>query len=211
MECSIQQSSGHDKLWDKFVSHQVQVGDQDLTARSGLGRAGAHADAVVFIHRRIDDKRVYGQQLPHLERFEKQPAGTPLPRFTGVDAHRLRGLRSGLALMTPRQVVLRAGLAGCPLRAGERHDLPPASGIRPLHLEYLEDFVAAVRNRTRPAADVEEGHLSTLLAHLANISFRVGNRQLEFDPESETFTHSDEANRYLGRAYREPWVLPSVA
>jgi predicted dehydrogenase len=76
---------------------------------------------------------------------------------------------------------------------------------------HLEDFVTAVRSRTTPTADVEEGHLSTLLAHLANISFRVGNRQLEFDPKSETFTNSDEANGYLGRTYREPWVLPSVA
>jgi hypothetical protein len=86
---------------------------------------------------------------------------------------------------------------------------PVAQGYgRQGDVHHLEDFVAAVRNRTRPAADVEEGHLSTLLAHLANISFRVGNRQLEFDPETEAFTRSDEANRLLGRTYREPWLLP---
>ena len=74
---------------------------------------------------------------------------------------------------------------------------------------HMEDFVTAVRDRTRPAADVEEGHASTLLGHLANISYRVGNRQLSFDPASETFTSSEEANEYLGRAYREPWIMPN--
>jgi len=91
-----------------------------------------------------------------------------------------------------------------------------AEDLEPVAQEYgrqgdsrhLEDFVTAVRNRTTPAADVEQGHLSTLLGHMANISFRVGNRQLFFDPESETFTNSEEANRYLGRSYREPWVMP---
>jgi predicted dehydrogenase len=73
---------------------------------------------------------------------------------------------------------------------------------------HLEDFVSAIRSRTTPAADVEEGHVSTLVGHMANISFRAGNRQLFFDPESETFTNSEEANQYLGRSYREPWVMP---
>jgi len=73
---------------------------------------------------------------------------------------------------------------------------------------HMENFVNAIRNRSTPVADVEEGHISTLLSHLANISYRVGNRKLLFDPESETFTNCDEANRYLKRTYREPWVLP---
>ena len=76
------------------------------------------------------------------------------------------------------------------------------------YTRHLQDFVDAIRNRTTPAADVEEGHISTLLGHLANISFRVGNRQLAFDPASESFTSDDEANRYLGRTYRAPWVMP---
>ena len=92
-----------------------------------------------------------------------------------------------------------------------------ADDLEPVAQEYgrqadsrhLEDFVTAVRNRTTPAADVEEGHLSTLLGHLANISYRVGNRQLFFDPVSETFTNSEDANRLLDRTYREPWLMPN--
>jgi hypothetical protein len=43
---------------------------------------------------------------------------------------------------------------------------------------------------------------------MANISYRVGNLKLEFDPKTETFTNCDEANKYLKREYREPWVVP---
>jgi len=74
--------------------------------------------------------------------------------------------------------------------------------------QHLENFVNAIRNRSTPVADVEEGHISTLLAHLANISYRVGNRKLLFDSKSEKFTNWDEANKYLKRTYREPWILP---
>jgi hypothetical protein len=55
---------------------------------------------------------------------------------------------------------------------------------------------------------VEVGHHSVLLCHMANISYRVGNKQLEFDPQTETFTNNDQANKYLKREYRNPWVVP---
>ncbi|MFC1614705.1 Gfo/Idh/MocA family protein, partial [Gemmatimonadota bacterium] len=74
--------------------------------------------------------------------------------------------------------------------------------------QHLENFVNSVRDRSHPVADVEQGHISTALAHLANISYRVGNRKLLFDSQSETFTNCDEANKYLKRTYREPWVMP---
>ena len=65
-----------------------------------------------------------------------------------------------------------------------------------------------VRSRGRPNADVEDGHYSAMLCHLANISYRVGNRRLEFDAASETFTNAPEANQYLGRPYRPAWAIP---
>jgi len=67
---------------------------------------------------------------------------------------------------------------------------------------HKEDFVRAIREGRRPNADVEIGHRSAALAHLANISFRVGNQQLEFDPDAEQFTNHDEANKRLKREYR---------
>ena len=74
--------------------------------------------------------------------------------------------------------------------------------------EHKDDFLDCIKTRKRANADVEVGHQSVLLCHLANISYRVGNKQLEFDPKTETFTNNDQANRYLGRTYRKPWVVP---
>ncbi|UCD27792.1 MAG: gfo/Idh/MocA family oxidoreductase, partial [Planctomycetota bacterium] len=59
-----------------------------------------------------------------------------------------------------------------------------------------------------PSADIEDGHISTVLCHLGNISYRLGGRKLIFDGKSEKFINDNEANRYLKRAPREPWVIP---
>jgi len=74
--------------------------------------------------------------------------------------------------------------------------------------EHKDNFIECIRTRKKANADVEVGHQSVLLCHLANISYRVGNKQLEFDPKTETFTNCDQANMYLKREYREPWVVP---
>jgi predicted dehydrogenase len=74
--------------------------------------------------------------------------------------------------------------------------------------EHQDNFIDCIRNRKRPNADVETGHHSVLLCHLANISYMVGNQKLEFNPKTESFTNCDEANKYIKRAYRQPWVIP---
>jgi len=73
---------------------------------------------------------------------------------------------------------------------------------------HFDDFVNCIRTRNRPKADVEQAHISMVLCHLANISYRVGNRKLKFDGETETFLNDTEADRYLKATYRKPWVLP---
>jgi hypothetical protein len=72
---------------------------------------------------------------------------------------------------------------------------------------HIENFLKCVRSGERPNADVEQGHQSVLLCHLANIAWRAGNAKLRFDPSSETFDNP-EANRFLKRErYRSPWIL----
>jgi predicted dehydrogenase len=56
-------------------------------------------------------------------------------------------------------------------------------------------------------ADILEGHLSTSLCHLANISYRVG-RSLKFDGAKEKFTNDAQAAALLTRVYRTPFVVP---
>ena len=74
---------------------------------------------------------------------------------------------------------------------------------------HYANFIQAVRSRKAEDQNgpVETAHLSSALAHLGNISCRLG-RQLQFDPATEKFVGDDEANRMLTRNYREPFVVP---
>jgi predicted dehydrogenase len=75
--------------------------------------------------------------------------------------------------------------------------------------EHHDNFIACIKNRGKPAADAEQGHYSALLCHLANISFRVGNKKLKFDGKTETFPDCADANKFIKReSYRKPWVVP---
>jgi len=55
--------------------------------------------------------------------------------------------------------------------------------------------------------DVYEGHLSSTLPHLGNISYQVGH-SLVFDGKSETFVDDKKADKLLTREYRKPFVVP---
>jgi len=119
------------------------------------------------------------------------------------------------------------------------------------------NFIKAIRSRkvTDLNADILDGHLSSALCHMGNISHRVGRRaslrqiaqavsdnpylaeaverlaqhveanevdlnttpltlgaDLHFDPHREIFTGplSAEANMFLRRNYREPFVVPQI-
>ena len=70
-------------------------------------------------------------------------------------------------------------------------------------------YIDAVRVGKREILldEVEELHLSCVLCHLANISYCLG-RKLRFDPEKEVFIGDEEADRWLTREYRQPYVVP---
>lgn len=74
---------------------------------------------------------------------------------------------------------------------------------------HFANFIEAVRKHDKSILDgpVETAHLASGLAHLGNISYRLG-RELEFDPESERFPHDEEANKLLTRNYRAPFAVP---
>jgi len=121
---------------------------------------------------------------------------------------------------------------------------------------HFANFIKAVRSRKHEDlnADIEEGHLSSALCHVGNISYRLGKptpadeiaksfasdeeasetldrvlqhlRDNNVDPQAakvvlgpkltlagqEVFTgeRADEANQYLTREYRAPFVVPTT-
>jgi hypothetical protein len=66
-----------------------------------------------------------------------------------------------------------------------------------------------MRSRQRPVADVEIGHRTITIAHLMNITRRLG-RPLKWDPAKEQFPGDDEANKFTDRPRRKGYELPSL-
>ena len=104
---------------------------------------------------------------------------------------------------------LTIGRGGWQAYLGEKGEPGPASSKDGPRVSHFQNFIDAVRNRDRSLlnADILEGHLSSALCHLGNISYRTG-RKLTFDPAWENFPGDDEANSYLTRRYRKPFVVP---
>ncbi|HOA72836.1 MAG TPA: Gfo/Idh/MocA family oxidoreductase [Phycisphaerae bacterium] len=74
---------------------------------------------------------------------------------------------------------------------------------------HIQNWLDCIRTRSLPTADVEIGHRSITVCHLANIARRLG-RHLRWDPDKEQFIGDDEANTYLDRPRRKGWELPAL-
>jgi predicted dehydrogenase len=75
---------------------------------------------------------------------------------------------------------------------------------------HQRDFLKAIANRSRPVADIEQGHISTASCILANLSMQLG-RTLTWDHEKHEVVGDAEANKLLARPYRKPWARPEIS
>ena len=77
--------------------------------------------------------------------------------------------------------------------------------------DHFQNFIDAVRARDKKLLNgpVETAHTSSALAHLGNISYRLG-RTLHFDPATEKFKQDKEADALLSREYRAPYTIPKI-
>lgn len=71
---------------------------------------------------------------------------------------------------------------------------------------HVENFLDCARLRKRPVGDVELGHYTSNVAHLANIAYKTG-RKLRWDGQREQCIDDPEADRLLTRQPRKPWNL----
>jgi predicted dehydrogenase len=70
---------------------------------------------------------------------------------------------------------------------------------------HYKDFLAAMRNRTRPICDVEIGHRTASICNIGNIAYEV-KKSLTWNPASEKFNDA-EANALLGRKLNKAWGI----
>lgn len=128
---------------------------------------------------------IYEQRLwspYHQEGFENGVA------FYGNSGYMLIGRAAWKVVEKGNKVVID--------RTADRSDVP-----------HIDNFLAAIKSKGPLNCDIEEGYKSTLLAHLGNLAFRLG-KPLSFDPATQTFVGDPDANAYLKRAGRKPFVIP---
>jgi len=92
---------------------------------------------------------------------------------------------------------------------GEKREKGPSKSAKGELTAHFKNWFDAIRARDMSIQNgpVETVHLASALAHLGNISYRLG-RQLNFDPVAEQFIGDEDANRMLTREYRQPYVIP---
>jgi len=73
---------------------------------------------------------------------------------------------------------------------------------------HMQNWLDCIKSRELPVADVEIGHRSITVCHLANIT-RELQRPLRWDPATESFVDDPEANNLLTRERRNGFELPT--
>ncbi len=87
----------------------------------------------------------------------------------------------------------------------------PAGAVRLYKSDnHMANFFECVRSRKDPICDVEIGYRSISVAHIGNISMRLG-RPLKWDPAQAQFVDDAEANQWLRREMRKPYDWSLVA
>ena len=71
---------------------------------------------------------------------------------------------------------------------------------------HARNFIDCVISRKETAAPIEQAHRSITIAHLGNISLRLG-RDLRWDPAKEQIIGDESASRMLSRPMRKPWSI----
>ena len=85
----------------------------------------------------------------------------------------------------------------------EKHVAPAIRG-------HMKNLLSCIETRSKPVADIEQGHTSSVSCLLANLSMKLG-RTLRWDPIKHEVIGDTEANRLLARPYRAPWIHPTSA
>jgi len=86
-------------------------------------------------------------------------------------------------------------------------------GEKDVHLyesnDHTGDWLDCVQKRKTPICDIEIGCRSVTVCHLGNLAW-WNNVTLKWDPEKERFIGNEEANKWLDRPKRAPWILREV-
>jgi predicted dehydrogenase len=69
---------------------------------------------------------------------------------------------------------------------------------------HYQDWIDAIKKRSKPVSDVETGHRTSSMCNIANIAYEL-QRPLQWNPVTEEFINDDYANMMRTRAFRGKW------
>ena len=75
---------------------------------------------------------------------------------------------------------------------------------------HQQNFIECIRTRKTPNSNLEQANKSANLVHLANLSYRVGKKQLYYDNVAEKVTNSEEANEISKGFHRKGYEIPEI-
>src|SRR5205823_818464 len=93
-------------------------------------------------------------------------------------------------------------VTGTPGEKRAAKTLPTYKGQGGIH----GDFIECCKTRERPFRDIELATHTMSVPHLGIIAYEL-RRSLKWDQAKQEFPGDEEANRFVDRARREPWVL----
>ncbi len=114
----------------------------------------------------------------------------------GLETPDLQGVKIGNLFYGEKGVMVVPSYSDAVVYDNDGHKIQEFHGDG----DHFRNFLDAVRSRKRAdqTSDIEEGHLSSALCHLANISYRLGTLQ-PFDPATRAFGEDKEAYATFAR------------
>jgi predicted dehydrogenase len=193
-------------MWDYGTGDMGNDGVHDLDiARWGLG-----VDYPTEVHAMADKLHFAGdiQETPDTQivtfRFPRQQAILVYEQRLWSN-YVQEGFENGVAFYGTEGYML-IGRRGWRV-VGRKNEVLFDKAVEFSDIPHIENFLACIKSGGTPQCDIAEGHRSTLLAHLGNLSYRVG-RTLNFDAEKLAITGDVEATALMKRSGRGPFQIP---
>lgn len=191
--------------------HELDIATWGLGVETHPNSAVGHASKIFF----DDDQQFPDTQYVTFEYAPSRSSGTPATRpKLLIYEHRIwspyfqNGSENGNIFYGTEGYLELSKVDGWK-RYGPKNQLMEAQSGHYSDEAHAADFLAAIKNGRKPNADIEIGHRSATLVHLANLLGRAKGQRIEFDPKTETVTNDPEANALLSRTYRDDhWAVP---
>lgn len=173
---------------DRFFSRMTYPGGVELLYFAALG-----------------ERALYGEVEKHQDTTPEQVAylfGKDVPEEVSTFA------RNGIMFIGDkgRVFVNRGGVYGKPVDELKENPLPADAWRVYLNNDHMGNFFECIKTRQQPASTVEIQHRTITACHLTNISLRLG-RKIAWDPDQQQIVGDREANGWLKREQRTPYLV----